>query len=724
MTLYQLRKLVRQDFPDEKADLVRLLASWTKHDTSCELSGFLEYTGISTEIFYDVLLRLLCDESEEDDKLLTACLLARTDGPLLATHILAAVADAPANRINLALLAAGCDIEVLRKNLSSGLVKKKGTLASQGIEVNEITNPLLRFGRDLTELAKSGEFDSLCDRPIELDRLTEILLRKEKGNPAITGLAGVGKTALVELLARSIAKAAAPASLADAQVFEVSMSRVVAGTKYRGDFEARMEEIMTQVSGRKNAILFIDEMHLIWGAGRAEGVIMDAANILKPFLSRGQIRVIGATTIEEYHRHIAQDAALARRFQELRLDEPDKELTLDMVSSQASSLAEYHSVRIPKDIVIEAIRLTDKHVPGRFQPDKSVDLLDTCCVNALRTGKNEITRTDLANTLARTSGIPVSSITGDTRAALRGLFDGLSKRIIGQDDAVGRVVATFTRRRQGLGPADKNLGSFLFAGETGVGKTELARVMAEVMFIKRTSLLALDLAEYNQGAAVNKLIGSPPGYAGSEKEGVLADWLHTTGSGVILFDEIEKAHPDVHKLILGLLDTGRIMSGKGEKLDARQCIVVLTTNAIKHEDLGRASIGFARTSAAPDLTDILEDHFPRELLGRLDEVILFNSLTDDITKKIILMKLDEALSRLAEQEISATYDKDIIGSYLFDCLGKDKSGARGIERLIENRILQPISIGLLNHEGVGAVSIVLGEKLLKEGLVDLDVHEE
>jgi ATP-dependent Clp protease ATP-binding subunit ClpC len=720
VTLYELKKLSNETYPEKPLTLVLLFIVWGTTVRKDELASLLKGTGISLDVFIETLMPYKDTYSEEDEELLTSCLLTATEEPLYGIHLLHILTNTPENRLYKGLEKAGLDVSILKKNIEAKLAAKKGVFAAHGIEMKNLANPLLQYGRDLTQLAEQGDFDALCDRPEEIDRLLEVLLRKQKANPALTGPAGVGKTALIELLARFLVRAEnVPEPLKRTKLYEVSMGRLVAGTKYRGDFEERMNEIIEAIQEQKPAILFIDEMHLIWGAGRAEGVITDAANILKPFLGRGSIRVIGATTVEEYHRYIAQDNALARRFQEVRLEEPDEELTTKMVQSQTEALKEHHHVNIPVMVVYEAIRLTDRHLPGRFQPDKSVDLLDSTCVNVIRDGKNEVTVNDLLNTLSRQTGRPISSLTSDIRTELRNLGGALKKRIVGQDKAIEKVVATFIHRRLDLGPEEKNLGSFLFAGQTGVGKTELARCVADIFFSKRNPLLIVDCAEYSQGGTVNKLIGSPAGYAGSEKEGVLAEWLHTTGSGVILFDEIEKAHPDIHKLILGLLDNGRIMSSKGERLDCRQCIIILTTNALKIKDLSRENIGFVQSTSRPEITDLLMDHFPMELLARLDEQILFNPLADREMKQIILMRMEEAKGRMKKQGITLSYDNDAASNYLLVFLKKNKTGARGVERLIEKRILQPVSQALLFYEGEGGKEVILGDEFYTSGNVDI-----
>ncbi|MBN2442846.1 MAG: ATP-dependent Clp protease ATP-binding subunit [Spirochaetales bacterium] len=720
ITMYELRKLCIKRFPGAPITLVAMLISWAESDPYKELSAIFNETGLTLEDFSQSIQPFLNTTSKEDDALLTSCLLVATEGPVYGAHLLKLLVENPENRIYKTLQQSGCNIDTLKRNINKAMQGKSGILAAHGIEVKKISNPLLKYGRDLTALAAEGEFDSLCNRPKEIDRLLEVLLRKQKANPALTGPAGVGKTALVELFAKYLAtEENLPPRLNGVKVFEVSMGKLVAGTKYRGDFEERMSAVIDTITEIDSAILFIDEMHLIWGAGRAEGVTTDAANLLKPFLGRGSIRVIGATTVEEFHRYINQDAALARRFQEIRLDEPDEELTYKMVRAQARSLTSHHSIEISERVIREAIRLTDRHLPTRFQPDKSVDLLDSTCVNVSRAGKDIITIDELLNTLSRQTGRPISSLTGDIREELRNLESEIKKWIIGQDEPIKKVCATLIHRRLDFGPEEKNLGSFLFAGQSGIGKTELARVIANVFFGKRNSLLLLDLAEYNQGGSINKLIGSPAGYVGSEKEGVLTDWLHTTGSGVILFDEIEKAHPDVHKLLLGLLDNGRISSSKGERLDCRQCVIILTTNALRLEDLKKQTVGFEQAAAKPDITDLLLDHFPMEFLARLDELILFNSLDDKHIKEIIILKCKTALERLKKRDIILTYDDEKIGDYLLSFLKKNKTGARGVERLIEKKILQPVSHALLFHDGDTNAEVVLGDEFYKSGKVEI-----
>ena len=446
---------------------------------------------------------------------------------------------------------------------------------------------------------------------------------------------------------------------------------------------------------------------------------MDAGNLMKPLLARGEIRVIGATTVEEYHRYIAQDTALARRFQEIRLSEPDSAMTLEMVRKQATGLAKHHNVLITDAIVGQAVELTNRHIPNRWQPDKSVDILDSAAVTVRRENRKELTIADLLGTLSRQTGYPVATLTGEDRASLRNLSAGLKQRVIGQDHAVERVTATLIQRRQDLGSAERNLGTFLFAGDMGVGKTEMARAIAEVFFGSVKALLHLDMAEYSQPGSVNNLIGSPKGFIGSNQEGVLISWLHAHGSGVLLFDEIEKSHPDVHRLLLGLLDNGRIHAAQGEIMDTRQCVVVLTTNAITSTAMHRKSMGFGSTSDAPNPADLLADHFPREFLGRLDEILLFNPLGPEEIRRVMKLRIDEALARLRRKNIEIVFDESRLLDDLLEKLGNTKGGARDIERLLEQKLLQPISIAMLSFDGHSEIQIELEDEFYLNGLVTI-----
>jgi len=722
ITLDKLRELAKINFPDLHADLRMLLLAWAKSDPQGELSELLKGTGLNCEQMVDTLETLDKESVGGDQQLLTACILAVDDPPVLGIHVLKAICNSPASRITIALIKAGLNCEKLERNVAGAIPKRQGVLAGLGIEDESPASTLKKYGRDLTEEAENGRFDNLCPRPDEERALENTLLRRNKANPVLTGHAGVGKTALAERFSKRIADGDVAAHLKGARIYEIGMGRLVAGTKYRGEFEQRFENVMQAVvnNHRKDeiTILFIDEFHMLMGAGKAEGTVTDGANMIKPYTARDQLRIIGATTEDEYHRYIERDPALARRFQKLPLNEPDGQLAEKMIRAQADALMKHHNVKISDSIISETIALTDRHLSHRYQPDKSVDLLDACCVNASREGRSEVGASDLLNILSAQTRRPISSLTGDDRKILRSLAAGLKTKVVGQDEQVDRVVSLLIHRRQDLGTEDRNLGSFLFCGETGTGKTSLARAINELLFRKGGSLLHIDGAEFNQASSINRLIGSAPGYEGSEKAGAMAEWIHAQGTGVVLIDEVEKADPEVIKLFLRLLDNGWINSSKGEKLDFRQCLIILTTNALKPNDLNKhGSIGFANSSNLLDPVELLSEHFPLELLGRIDEKILFNSLGDRQIRSIILMRLDEGLGRLEKRNIKVTYDKKKISDFLLKFLKQNHAGARGIERIVETKVLQPISMAMLYHEGDGLMRIRLDECFIETGKV-------
>ena len=720
ITLSKLRTLAKEYFPESGANFVVLLVTWAYSDPGGELSALLKGTGIQTNEMVAALEPLLTATAQEDEELMISCIMDLSEGPATGVDLLRSLSIRPEHRISRALLGAGLDLEKLKARLHELSQDRSGLLVRHRIKtVTRRTRPLFQYGRDLTALAEEGAFDELCDRPSEIDRILEVLLRRRKGNVALIGPAGVGKTALVELFARRLITDSVPEALTGTRIFELSMAKLVAGTQYRGDFEKRMEEVLKAIQDSQPAILFIDEMHLIWGAGRAAGVITDAANILKPFLSRGAIRVIGATTVEEYQQYIARDEALARRFQEIRLNEPDDAVVFDMAKAQARALAQYHKIRIAESEISQAIELTNRHLPNRWQPDKTVDLLDSASVRAIREGRKVLLENDLLNTIAKQTGRPVGVLSGKERISLQGLSDRLKKRIVGQDYAIERVANTLISRRQELGDPNRNLGTFLFAGDTGVGKTEMARSIAVVFYHNEKALLQIDLGDYSNPGSVNRLIGSPAGFVDSEKEGVLIAWLHNHCSGVILFDEIEKAHETVHSLLLGLLDTGRISSARGKTMDARQCVVVLTTNAIKRSDLQRYTIGFESSRAGLEPAEILSDHFPREFLARLDEIIPFNQLGDEEMRLVLKLRLDEALDRLAKKNITVVFDEQRLLSHLLLELKNIKTGARGIARMLETKLIHPISLAILPHEKKGRIQVELNGAFYENGKVTI-----
>ena len=466
------------------------------------------------------------------------------------------------------------------------------------------------------------------------------------------------------------------------------------------------------------AILFIDEAHLVWGAGRAEGAPMDAANILKPVLGGSKVSVIGATTTGEYHRYIARDPALARRFQEIRVEEPGKATTLTILQRHAQSLEAHHGIMIGADIPAEVWRATELHLSNRTQPDKGVDLLDSAAVLVEREGRGEMGTDDLYRVLARQTGRMMSALGEGAARDLRGLEASLNKRVIGQEEAVKRVVSTLVSRRYGEEAPGRPLGTFLFSGATGVGKTELARTLAREYFGSSRDFLHIDLAEYSGHDGVHKLIGMPYGSSVGAAEGVIVRWLRERSSGVILFDEIEKAHQDVHKLLMGLLDEGRITSGMGERFDVRRCVAILTTNVLAHRDMQRVKLGFSPVEDRDDPFLLMAKHFPEEFLGRLDEIIVFRTPTVQEFRKILGQKLKETLGRLQDKGVFLVYDLERLLDHLLAGDERPWGGARDMVRLIERRLVQPIARRLLDLDAGEWVLIELADSFYRFGAID------
>ena len=713
--LHKLQKIAQDAYPGKTTTASHLLFVWADGEPD-ELSRLLSKSGLSVEQLKQALEPLIAEPAEEDRRIVTECIHSVSEGSVTGWHLLNTLCGQPGHRITKALVEAGIDLKGLRKGLDENAPQDRLVLmCMQAAKVG----PLLKYGRDLTEEAATGAFDDLCDRPQQMKSLLRILLRKQKANPVLTGHAGVGKTALVELLARDLVHKNVPERLIGTRLFEIGMGKLVAGTKYRGEFEERFDTVMEALKQAEPAILFIDEFHLVWGAGRAEGAPMDAANMLKPLLNRGKLRIIGATTSEEYHRYIMRDSALARRFEELRLEEPDRELLLKMVKKQSEELERHHKIEIPDAIVSHAIELANLHLPNLHQPDKTIGLLDSSASNAAARKMPTLTEDDLLETLEGQTGRKLR-LDDVGRASLLELGPKLRQRIIGQDEAIEKVISTLIYRCQHLGEAERNLGSFLFIGSTGVGKTELARSLAIALFGNEDHLLRLDMAEYGGYDATQKLIGSSGFLAGSD-EGVLANWLYARGSGVILIDEIEKASEAVRNLLLGMLDRGRIRNARGEELDTRQCVVVLTSNALKPGALKRQPSGFSRDDKGRrDIVELLSDRFPHEFLGRLDEIVLFNDLGDGELKEILKMHLKEELSQFGRDGVSVKYDEEQLLEHLFRGLKEAKtSGARGVKRLLQRMLMQPLAVALAGYGGKRPATVILNDEFYRAGKVEI-----
>lgn len=717
--LRELFKLASKIFPNKTITASHLLFVWAQ-EKEAELSSILISGGLSPAEFMQALQPFLAEPIEEDKMIVTECIRSVSESSVTGWHLLNLLCHHPEHRITKALIQAGMDLKGLRKGLDDHA--PEDSLAILWKNVSK-AGPLLAYGRDLTAEAAEGAFDDLCDRPKQMEALLQILLRKHRANPVLTGPAGVGKTALVELLARKLARGEVPKALVGTRLFELGMSKLLAGTKYRGEFEARFQEVMEALKKADPAILFIDEFHLVWGAGRAEGAPMDAANMLKPLLNRGGIRVIGATTSEEYHRYITRDPALARRFEELQLEEPEGDLLIEIVKKQREGLEKHHGIRISDQIIFRAIELTGLHLPNRHQPDKTIALLDTSAVNAANRGAAELTEDDLLQTLEAQTGRPLTKLDDPRRLSLLELGRKLKQLVIGQEEAIDKVVSTLVYRYQHLGQPERNLGTFLFLGSTGVGKTELARSIAIALFGSKAHLLHLDMSEYRSYDAVHKLIGSSLGLP-TDEEGVLSRWLYSRGSGVILFDEIEKASKEVHNLLLGMLDRGRIRNARGEELDTRQCVVILTSNALNSEAMKKGPIGFGEDTRRKNPVQLLSHTFPHEFLGRLDEIIVFKDLGDEELKKILKMRLEEELSRFQAQGVTVKYDEECLLEYLLLNLKEVKeSGARGVKRLLERMILQPLAMALAAYCGKKPVTLALTDEFYRTGKVKVEASQ-
>lgn len=699
LTLNALFKLVNERFPNQQITPQIALLTWAEHpECGAELQALVEPCGLSQTSLIQVLNSVDLTAAYQDDSVLSQAAINGLTGQPVAAALLWTLCSMPHHPLTRELVRQGLDLQVLKRTLAA--IQPTPSILETVISAEDQKMPTLtQFGRNLTALAQSGALDALYPRQKELEQLILILLKTQKGNAIITGPAGAGKTALVELLARAIAKGTVPEPLQGTGVYELSLSRMLAGTLYRGQFEARLEALLAELKANPQAILFVDEIHLIWGAGRTSESAMDASNILKPFLARGEIRMIGATTTEDYHHYLTQDRALERRFETLPLEAPSGELLLNLVTQMGRTISQETGVAIPDETMAAAVQLTDRYLPQRSQPDKAINLLDLAAAKARIAGTEQVTRAHLMNVLADQTGQPLSELDRGGRESLAGMEARINRQLIGQSDAVSRVMQALIYRRQ-LADAvqDRNLGTFLFAGPTGVGKTELGRILAREFYGNADRLLLIDLAEYTHSATASRLIGSAPGLVGHENPGLLADFLHEFGSGVILFDELEKAHPDIRGFLLGILDNGRARTGQGELLSTRGCIIITTTNVLTQEDLVTKGFGFAGMNEEKKAPELLGRHFPPEFLSRFDELILFRSLSKADLRAILNLRLDEALARFKQQGIQVNFDRDTLVAYLLGRL--EGGGARGVQRAIERYFSQPLATQMLSGETV------------------------
>ncbi|MEO1164644.1 MAG: ATP-dependent Clp protease ATP-binding subunit [Chloroflexota bacterium] len=565
--------------------------------------------------------------------------------------------------------------------------------------------PLLdRYGRDLTAQAIDGDLHPAISREMEMRAVARTLSRSKKNNPLLLGDAGVGKTAIVEGLAHAIANETAPAPLLKRRIVQIQISMLVAGTSLRGQFEERLIGIVDEVKRAENVILFIDEIHTIVGAGDTIDSNLDAANILKPALARGEIMCIGATTHEEYRRAIAQDPALDRRFRTIDVDEPDEASATEIVKGQRRRLEEHHQVAIGDDTIDAAVKLSVRYMTDRRLPDKAIDLLDEACTRVtIRTihpdleeddYDRDVRVADVAAVLSEWTGIPITELTKDEKKRLANLEDLLKKRVIGQDRAVGMVADAIRTARAGLNDPNRPIGVFLFLGTSGVGKTELARALAEYLFGTEDAILRLDMSEFHDAHTVARLIGSPPGYKESNRGGQLTDGLRRRPYSVVLLDEIEKAAPEVFDIFLQIFDEGRVSDAHGRVVDARHAVFIMTSNIGTQESSKSLGFGVTEDDAEPDFTPYLKQYFRIEFLNRIDEVVTFNQLGKDVLKVIMDLQLEDIRTRLRTQRLVLELSDEARNVLLKE--GYDPvNGARPMRRAIERLITRPLSMKLV-----------------------------
>ena len=671
------------------------------------------------------------------------------------------------------LNACGVEAESFTEELVNDLARPNAEFrgSKSGKKGKSNTPTLDEFGTDLTEKAANGGIDPVIGREKEIERVIQILSRRTKNNPCLIGEPGVGKTAIAEGLALKIVKDEVPELLSGKKIVALDLTSMVAGTKYRGDFEERIKKAMDEVKNAKNVILFIDEVHTLIGAGAAEGAV-DAANILKPALARGEIQVIGATTIDEYRKNIEKDAALERRFQSLMVGEPTEEETVEILKGLRDKYEAHHKVKISDEAIETAVKMSSRYIADRFLPDKAIDLIDEAAsrvrlkaftappnlksmeqeikrleqekASAVKSqdfeaaakirdkekelqtlldeekekwknlsGKEikEVSTEDIANVVSSWSGIPVTQLTKEESERLLNMEKILHERIVGQDKAVSAVAKAIRRGRVGIKNPNRPLGSFIFLGPTGVGKTELCKSLAEAMFGSEDAIIKLDMSEYMEKHTVSKLIGSPPGYVGFEEGGQLTEKIRRKPYSVVLFDEIEKAHPDVFNMLLQILEDGVLTDSKGRKVSFKNAIIIMTSNVGASKITNNQSaLGFGdNTDENLNIEELvmedLKKTFKPEFLNRIDEIIVFNRLEKDDIKEIAKRMLKTLTKRLAEMDIKLSFTDEAI-SAIADAGFDNVYGARPLRRAIQQKIEDPLSELMLEKEVASGGSYV------------------
>jgi len=586
--------------------------------------------------------------------------------------------------------------------------------AEQETQTETSNSPLDNYTQNLNALALAGKVDPLIGREKELERVVQTLCRRRKNNPLLVGEAGVGKTAIAEGLARRIVEGNVPDLLTKSTVYALDMGALLAGTKYRGDFEQRLKAVLKQLVDNPNAILFIDEIHTVIGAGAASGGTLDASNLLKPVLSTGQLKCIGATTYNEYRGVFEKDHALSRRFQKIDVIEPSIDETVEILKGLKSRFEAHHSVKYTANALTTAVELSARYINDRHLPDKAIDVIDEAGaaqrIAPKAKQKKVIGKTEIEEIISKIARIPPRSVSTDDRSALANLDRDLKAVVFGQDAAIDALASAIKMARSGLGNPQKPIGNFLFSGPTGVGKTEVARQLAYCMGIE---LIRFDMSEYMERHAVSRLIGAPPGYVGFEQGGLLTEQITKKPYSVLLLDEIEKAHPDIFNILLQVMDHGTLTDNNGRKADFRNVCIVMTTNA-GAESLARTQMGFTPSTKLGDEMEAIKRMFTPEFRNRLDAVISFRALDHEIILRVVdkfLMQLDE---QLAEKKVEAQFTAELklhLARKGFDPL----MGARPMARLIQDTIRRALAdellFGRLQHGGKVTIDIGEDEKI-------------
>ena len=679
---------------------------------------------------------------------------------------------------NLMFMLSGLDKKIIKEKLISLQNEEKSSNTNKSLGEN-----IKKYAKDLNQLAYSGKIDPVIGRDNEIERIIQILLRRTKNNPVLIGDPGVGKTAIVEGLAQRIVDKKVPSIMKDKTIVSLDLASMIAGTKYRGDFEERLKKLFEELGDRDDVVLFIDEFHMVLGAGAAEGS-MDAANILKPILAKGDIQIIGATTIDEYRKHVEKDQALTRRMQPVYIEEPSKEDSIKIIKGIKDKYQDHHGVEITDDAIEASVDLSQRYIQDRFLPDKAIDVIDEACskerIKNYKEEKGENSNKDILDKLVKEkelaineqdfekaaslrdqinearkkleeeknedkiklkigfdevakivsdwSKVPITKLTEDEKQRYKDLDIELKKEVIGQDKAIDSVAHAIKRARVGLKDPRKPIGSFIFVGPTGVGKTYLAKSLAKNLFADEDNIIRMDMSEYMEKFAVSRLVGSPPGYVGYEEGGQLTEAVRKHPYSVILFDEIEKAHPDIFNLLLQILDDGRLTDGQGRTVDFKNTIIIMTSNVGVSSLTQKPSIGFGTGDVEKEIDDsnkeiiekAIRDAFAPEFLNRLGDIIMFNSLDKKAIKEITKIILDQTKERLEKLGIEINYNKRVIDLLSEGGFSKEY-GARPLERHITNKIDNQLAEEILDGKLSKDMKINL---TVKEGKINFSNKKE